>query len=95
MATLYQLESAPRFLLEMLLKKRSLALFPGIVRLQIVSPEQLMALFPTKGRGCLPENEAGRQESRAKQHFQTTSCEPLDLILLEMGTIPVLFSSLN
>lgn len=54
-----------------------------------------MAHFTTKGGGCLPENTVDRQESRAEQHFQTTSFEPLDLILLEMGTIPILFSSLN
>lgn len=54
-----------------------------------------MACFTTEVGGCLPENTVDRQESRAEQHFQTTSFEPLDFILLEMETIPVLFSSLN
>ena len=73
-----------------------LAVFLGILRLWTVNPEQGGDGPLHHQGGRVPAREqVDRQERRAEQHFQTISFEPLGLVLLEMGTIPVLFSSLN
>lgn len=71
----------------------SLALFPGIVNLYTLSPEQLVAIFaPTSGEGPDRENEADRE---GHSNIFQTSFELLDQILPKEGTIPVLFISMS